>query len=141
MKFSKIHNISVYHIEPQPPKRRNRQNKLSRVFSTIESSIFNTRKLFHYFYILRGGFGGFQGLWKIYIKIMIMQFCSSPSHISLCKYLSGFNSKYGHERTYQTTRSKRYLVGSWKCLLYFIIYLFIESIYVLIFTIFLENNI
>ena len=35
-------------------------------------------------------FQGFQGILEIYIKILIIQFCSLPSYISLCKNLKKF---------------------------------------------------
>ena len=71
------------------------------VLSTIESPIFNTNNIILCFFLLFvRGFGGFQGLWEIWIQyiriLMMMQFYSVVFNNSLCKNLWVSNSKYGH---------------------------------------------
>ena len=89
--------------------------------STTESPIFNTRKLFSAFSYFSGEFWGASAdTADIYIQILMMQFYSLPSHISLCKTSRIFESKYRFQRTNSTVRSNRSLKG-WFCLLYFLL--------------------
>ena len=89
---------------------------------TIESPRFNSKKLFLQFSHIGRGFQGFHGILEIYIKVLMMQFCSVPLHISMCTNLRISNSKYGHKQTNSTFGS---------CIFFskFLLNIYINSIY------------
>ena len=63
-------------------------SKNALVITIIESPIFNTKNLFFYNFHLTLGvfgeiFGGFQGTWAMYIKILMMQICSAIQFFDL----------------------------------------------------------
>ena len=75
-------------------------------------TLFDSKQLFAQFSHIGREFQGLQGILEIYIKILMIQFCSLPSYISLCKNLWDSNSRYGHQRANSTIGSNGSLVGS-----------------------------
>ena len=70
--------------------------RYSRVFLAIESPTFNTKKLFSPFSHIVRKFWGISGDTGDNYYTVYLQCGSLASHISLCKNLMGYNTKYGH---------------------------------------------